>query len=349
MTQGQGRSLGPSELAPTTEDPVALLTRLARSHDVVLLGERHGVDQVLRFVTDHVGAFAAAGFTAIGMEFGAAELQPALDAALEAPSFDAARVRAFMFAYNVGWALTGYQDIAKGVWAYNNSRPARSQAFRLLNLSYIFDWAGFAGVRSPDAMARVQFRGPIDVFRADVIEAEVAAGGKVLALMGEPHALRSDLAPFEVAEVAGYKHRRRGWTAQVLADRHPGRVASVLMHGVVPAGARFVPPADGIIDDLTREVGPIAFDLSGASGDLRIGGDFGSTTLREAADGYIALAPIEQLRGTPIDVEFATSSNWTQVLDHWPDVDWHPRPVSLNDYYARITRAYDYPRAWGIS
>jgi hypothetical protein len=342
-----------TELAAECVRPTDLLAALSVDRDVVFLGENHGIAQNLAFVIEHIDDFAALGVTSIAMEFGASEFQNELDELTAASTYDEQRVRALMFEYNVGWVLQEYQDVARAVWQHNQRRDSGQPPFRVLNLSYRYDWDGWSGERIPQAMASVQYRGPIDVFRADIIEREVIERGtKSIVLTGHPHALRSDVWPYQPVQVAGFENPRRGWTAQVVADRHPGRVASVLLHGPVPDGDQMTLPSDGVLDALALRVGEFGLRLhaDSAAGRLAPGTDFlPDTTWSQVADGYIALAPLRDLRGCTIDTHFVTEANWDRVLREWPDIDWTPRPTSIEAMYAERTESFTYPEVWGIA
>jgi hypothetical protein len=342
-----------AELAAECVRPIDLLAALFVDHDVVFLGENHGIAQNLAFVTEHIADFAELGVTSIAMEFGASEFQDELDGLMTASTYDAQRVRELMFEYNVGWVLQEYQDVARAVWQHNQRRDSGQPPFRVVNLSYRYDWDGWSGERTPASMTSVQYRGPIDVFRADILEREVLERGtKSIALMGHPHALRSDVWPYQPVEVTGFENPARAWTAQVLADRHAGRVASVLLHGPVPEGEQMTLPSDGVLDALALRVGEFGLLLhqSTAAGRLSPGTDFlPDTTWSQIADGYIALAPLRDLRGCTIDPDFVREANWGRVLREWPDIDWTARPTSIQAMYAERIEAFTYPEAWGIA
>jgi hypothetical protein len=330
-----------------------LLAALFMNHDVVFLGENHGIAQNLAFVIDHIGDLAALGVTSVAMEFGASEYQDELDELTTASTYDERRVRELMFEYNVGWVLQEYQDVARAVWQHNRRRDLGQPPFRVLNLSYRYNWEGWSGERTPEAMTSVQYRGPIDVFRADVIEHQVIErGAQCVALMGHPHALRSDIWPYQPDEVAGFDNPVRGWTAQVAADRFPTKVASVVLHGPVPHGEQMALPSGGVLDALALRVGEFGLLLQAgsAAGRLSPGTDFlQDRTWSQIADGYIACAPVRDLRGCAIDPQFVTAANWGRALCEWPDIDWAPRPESVEALYAERAESFRYPEAWGIA
>src|SRR5699024_1485833 len=95
-----------------------------------------------------------AGVYNLGMEFGASENQETLDSLLTAPSYDKEIAREVMYSYNVGWAYQEYQDIYQAAWKFNENLPEGKKPFRILNLSYQYDWSNFNhdDVRTPNNM-----------------------------------------------------------------------------------------------------------------------------------------------------------------------------------------------------
>jgi len=79
-------------------------------HDVVLLGEVHGVRHFVELVHNLIPRLYAAGVRNVGMEFGAVEDQEQLDRLVQAEEYDEKLARRLMFSYNVGWAYREYMD-----------------------------------------------------------------------------------------------------------------------------------------------------------------------------------------------------------------------------------------------
>lgn len=88
------------------------------------------------------------------MEFGASEDQPELDRLINSEQYDEMEARRLMFNYNVKWAYKEYADIYKAAWKLNKSLPMDARKFRILNLSYIYNWDGFSGMRTPKTLKR---------------------------------------------------------------------------------------------------------------------------------------------------------------------------------------------------
>ena len=111
-------------------------------------------------------------------------------------------------------------------------------------------------------------------------------------------------------------------------------------------------PSEGVFDALAARIGEFGLLLhaGGTAGKLSPETDFlPHRTWSQLADGYIAFAPLRDLRGCTIDADFVREANWDRVLREWPDIDWTPRPTSIDGMYAERTEAFAYPEAWGIA
>ena len=217
---------------------------LFESHDVVLLGESHGIAETFVFIRELIPSLHASGVYTIAIEFGAEEFQESVDALVLADVYDPHVARAALFGYNVGWPYKQYQDIYRDVWEFNQSLTAADPKMRVLNASYVFDWTGWQGERSAAFMEQVFVRGQYNAFRAHRISEVVAAGGKVLGLFGAFHARRfnddfegpewlsdaptlgqrlSDLWPNRVASVCLDQAMKSQWDAEVSTASTPTR------------------------------------------------------------------------------------------------------------------------------
>ena len=136
-----------AELKANGKPPGEYVVSKFATADVVLLGEDHAIKQNLAFVRSLIPLLYKAGVTNLVMEFGAEEDQAKLDALVTAPSFDDAVAKQLMFHYNTMWSWLDYREIYKAAWDFNRHLAPGSKPFRILNMSYVFDWSGFPGVR----------------------------------------------------------------------------------------------------------------------------------------------------------------------------------------------------------
>ncbi|HEX7914991.1 ChaN family lipoprotein [Rudaea sp.] len=321
--------------------------------DVVLLGEDHAVRQNLAFVAALIPKLYAAGVRNLVMEFGAQEDQQALDALLGAATFDEGKAKALMFHYNSMWSWKEYRDLYRAAWTFNRALAPGRKPFRIVNMSYVYDWRGFDGVRTPRSLARIFSRGVVDAFRADLISRDILdRGEKALVLTGTLHAFTHFAMPETHADSDGFCLRTENALGNRLLKAYGMRVANVLLHqslpnrpGVKPA---FVQPGGGEIERLMRLNAnvPVGFDLRGTPlGDVREPGYYGlcddKLTLGGFFDGYVFLAPFWQLEAATPDPDFVDEINLRSALDQFPDPDWSPKPADLKGIKADLQKMAD--------
>lgn len=337
--------------------PQAYIIASFAAHDVVLLGEEHAIRHNVLLAQRVIPHLHAAGVYTLGMEFGAAEDQAALDALVGvtglAPTYDEATARALMFSYNTGWAFREYMDIYRAAWAFNRSRPAGTRPFRILNLSYRYDWRDAGPVQTPESARRVFHKGGTEPYRTAIIEREILQQGeKILVLTGTIHAFTRYKPARYAATAPGFYELETGFMGQLLHARAPGRVFAILLHqpfaDKLHGGARLVYPAGGAIDQMMAGFPgePVGFDLVGTPmGDLPddsyYATGYDDFRLNQLADGYIYERPFSQFEGCTIDEEFVTSENWAEAQANFPDPHWDPRPQTLDDYWERVHDAVD--------
>jgi hypothetical protein len=326
-------------------DPAQFVVDQFRSADLVLLSEDHAVREVLDFVSALIPRLHRAGVFQIGMEFGAQERQASIDAVLSASRYDEQEVRDALWDYNVGWAYVEYQDVVRAAWAFNRSLSAGQTAMRIVNLSYRYEWRHFTRRDDPVGMARVFHRGAPDHFRADVVGREtLAAGQKMLLLVGMPHG-HSRFRPGRFDPLArDFCRHDTEWLGQLLLQRAPGRVRTLLFHQPWPGrDGRPVLPAGGWLDAALARLGdtPCGFDLKADGiGTVRdhsgLAVCYTQLSLADVADGYLFLAPLRRLHGCRIDERFFDGHTWEETRQRLPDPDWHGTIASLEAWKAKV-------------
>lgn len=327
------------------QSPEDYLIGKFRRYDVVLIGEDHAVQQNLALAGSLIPRLYRAGVYAFGMEFGATEDQARLDALVTGVNYDENEARRLMFDYNVRWAYRGYQDLYKAAWQLNRSLPQGARRFRIINLSYRYQWASFTGQRTPMTVSRVFPKGDTERFRADLVGREILAKHeKMLILTGTIHA-------FTRYEEPDYDYLSRGFFR--LEDRYmgerlyrmaPGRVCFIVLHQPFPGRTGgLVSPAGGDIGRVMADLGnrPVGFDLTGTPlGDLPDDSYYATGhpgfRLADLADGYVFLAPFRELRGCAVDDRFLDGQSWPDVRREWPDPDWTPRPADPEQYWRDV-------------
>jgi hypothetical protein len=336
------RFLGVSVATP--EDYV--LRQFAR-HSVVLLAERHRIKHNLELIHNLIPLLHAAGVYNLGMEFGASEDQQDLDDLITGSAYDEQLARSLMFNYNVGWAYAEYMDVYRKAWELNRGLPRGSPRFRVVNLSYKYDWSGFTGPRTPDNMRKVFHRGDIERFRARIVEGEVLEKGeKIVILTGTQHAFTRYRVPEYDYYSPGFVMLREVTFGNHLESIAPGQCRTVLLHSPWRSRdmRRQIRPLGGIIDDVMEEIGQprLGFDVSPSpfeavrecSSWFSVG--YPDFTLASITDGYVYEKPFRSYEGCTVDDLFLTEANWPQAEKQIPDPDWNGRPRSREEYIQSI-------------
>ncbi|MBL8268341.1 hypothetical protein [Steroidobacter sp.] len=338
-------------LANVVTTPEQYVLRKFERADVVLLAEDHALQHNLKLAQRLIPLLYRAGIYNFGMEFGASEDQAALDTLVTGAKYDESVARRLMFNYNVGWVFKEYMDIYRVAWELNRSLPAGARKFRILNLSYRYDFAAFTGARTPAAMAKVYYKGPADAHRAEVVQREILARGeKLLVLTGTVHAFTRYAMPMPDYNGEGFVRLDDRHLGNRLLKLAPGKVVTILLHQPFPGkfGGQ-VRPANGALDQVFtglkgRRVG---FDLVGTpmgelADDSYYATGYSDFRLRDLADGYIYEMPIENFRGCEIDEAFLTDQNWPQAQRELPDFPGiNPKPATRQQYLDKIREYVD--------
>jgi hypothetical protein len=277
------------------------------------------------------------------MEFGASEVQGKLDSLVNAETYSESLAREIMYTYNVTWGYQEYVDVYKAAWKLNRSLPKGSKKFRILNLSYVFNWDEFTGQRTIESMRAVFKKGTVDKYRAERIEDEVLRKGeKIVALVGTPHAYTKYGSPYFKYNGDDFCDYDHDWLGSRLYRKYPGRVFNILLHQAFTmqesGSYLLISPAQGAIERLMKVNGnkPAGFDLAGAPiGNLPDSSIhsmcYRNFTLGQLFDGYVFLEPLNQLEGCTVIDGFVNEGNIEHTLLFFPDPDWHKPVKSLED------------------
>ncbi len=344
------------------QTPEAYIVSSFASHDVVLLAEDHAIRHNLLLAQRLIPLLHAAGVYSLGMEFGASDDQAALDALVGVAGvperYDPAVARQLMFNYNTGWAYRDYMDIYRAAWAFNHSRPAGTRPFRILNLSYQYDWREAGPVQTPESARRVFHQGGTEAYRTGIIEREILQKGeKILVLTGTVHAFTRYAPARYAANEPGFFRFESGNLGQRLHARAPERVFTILLHqpfaDKVAGEARLVYPAGGAVDQIMCGFDDqrVGFDLVGTPlgqlpDDSYFATGYDEFRLHQLADGYVYEKAFSQFVGCDVDEQFVTAATWPRARANFPDPHWQPRPVSLDAYWERVRSYVDIKRRY---
>jgi len=317
-------------------------------YDVIFLAEEHIVKQNLEFVQGLIPGLYHHGIYNLGMEFGAAENQAALDSLINAPEYNEKIAQKLMFNYNVAWAFREYIDIYKAAWEFNQTLPGNTPKFRVINLSYRYNWQAFDGHRTPETMKKVFYKGTADKFRAERIEETIFdKTQKMLALVGTPHAYTRYATPQFNYNSDNFCMYDDNWLGNRLYKKYPDKIFSIMLHQAftIQENGIFesVSPANGNMEILMKENNfiPVGFDLINSPiGTLADSSSFSlcynNFTLEQLFDGYIFLKPLNKLKACTVIEDFVNESNIEEALRNFPDPDWHPDIKNLKTVRAFI-------------
>ncbi|MEW2923097.1 hypothetical protein AB1A65_16625 [Muricauda sp. ANG21] len=317
-----------------------------QNHDIIFLSEDHGVKHNLLFVQDLIPSLYDAGVYSIGMEFGASEDQSRLDSLITAPVYNEDIARQIMYNYNVGWGLKEYMDVYRAAWEFNKSLSKFDKKFRIINLSYKFDWSASEessfGIKTPETIKKIFYKGGTEEYRANIIkETIINKNEKIIILTGGLHAFTKYHQPEYDYYKEGFFYLNDRSFGNLVYRMVPDKVFTILLHYPFynKTKSRLIYPAMGKIDEalssfVDKRVG---FDLYGTPfGDLRDTSYFSigypNFRLGDMADGYIYFKPFEEYEGCTIDEKFFEDQRWVDILGQYPDQDRLRKPKNLEEY-----------------
>ncbi|ANQ51639.1 ChaN family lipoprotein [Flammeovirga sp. MY04] len=339
--------------------PKDYIIKKFQNHDIVLLGEDHGVKEHVEFIQDMIPHLYRNGIYQLGMEFGAYEMQEQLDELLIADEYDPQKTKDLFFFYNVGWAFLEYHELYHKVWEFNQTLTSQEKKFRIINLSYQFHWEKFDMNHQEASLKEVFHLGEIDSFRCEIVKDQVInKKEKALLLVGTPHAFSKFLhdasKPIENKNcpfVDTYLGHR-------LYDEIGDKVFTILFHqsflGTKENNYKSVSPANGRLIEMIekKHIGKIGFDVSRNIANLTDNSALSECQphlkLGDVCDGYIFIAPLNELTGCTIDASYFSGKDYkTEVYPFIPDPNWHKPPETLEGYLGQIRRYVDLEERYG--
>lgn len=317
---------------------VEYLVTKFEQYDVILLGEIHAVKENLDFLADAIPYLYEAGVYYLGMEFGASEDQELLDQLITAEEFDEKLAYRLMFNYNVAWPYVEYVNLYKSAWKLNRTLQSTDKKFRVLNLSYQFDWSKFQGFRTPAACQKVFYKGNIEKYRADLIEREIIEKNeKILVITGTVHAFTHYHYPKFSANEENFVEYETKLMGNRLYEKFPHQTATILLHQSFMDKENLnktVSPANGFIENQFDY--PSGFDLLDLRDDSYYSTGYENFKMSDLANGYIYLKPLNQLTKCTINYQFLDGIDFNLVMKNYPDSDWKKPPKNIKEYFEII-------------
>jgi hypothetical protein len=244
-------------------------------------------------------------------------------------------------------------DIYHAAWEFNRTLPADQKKFRVLNLSYQYNWSDFTSPRTPGNMRKIFPKGTPDDFRAKIVEQEVMTKNeKALLLVGSVHAFTRYQLPELSVNSDDFCDYDDGLLGNRLYRKYPEKVFNILLHYPFYNKPNESPgqvcPGDGKIEELMalNKNTAVGFDLIGSPLGRIADNSFFQTcypgfTLEQIFDGYIFLKPFNELEGCTIDSAYFKNRDWEAIKPKIPDPDWTGDIPNLDEYWKRIETYVD--------
>lgn len=346
--QGQGQDSLVDYVCNEGITPDDYLITKFKEADIILLAEDHAVKENLDFVRNLIPKLYENGIYMLGMEFGAYEDQKRLDSLINAPKYDEQLARELMFNYNTRWAVVEYMAIYKAAWEWNHSLADTARKFRVLNISYCYNWKEFEKVRTPENIKKVFPLGNTEEFRCSLLEREcLSQNHKILVLTGTPHAFTFYQFPYYDYTSPGFVRYEKNFLGNLLYSKYGKRVLAVALHQPFANYPNHQPgwisPASGELESVMNKCNnkPIGFDLKNSPlGSLKDSSYYSmghqGLTLSGLFDGYIFFKPIKELSSCTVDYKFMDDTNWGKAVSNNPDPDWHPSPQNQEEYWKLV-------------
>lgn len=344
-----------------TYKPRDYLIHLFNSYDVIFLGEDHGIKEHLMFVKELIPYLHQNGVTNLVMEFGASEDQDTLDQLISADTYDDNVARELLFRYNVIFPYKEYMDLYKAVWAFNHQLDDHTKPFRIVNMSYLFDWSHAKtadSVQNPDIIRQIFHKGSIEYYRANIIEKEIFdRGEKALVLTGTIHAYSHFKRPVFDYLYEDFIRPIDRHLGNLVHAKHSDQVVTVLFNQPYPLDEMKSIPGQTIqqlMEDLYLQEGSksIAVDFTDSKYGEMIDKSYLSLgnnhlKLKEIAKGYIIIKPLTKLTGCSVDKAFLGTHTLSDITNQWPDPNWHKPVDNLTSYWSFVTDYVDLSKRYG--
>jgi len=210
-----------AHLKQRAKTPVQYVLDKFKDHDVVILGEMHGVRENCELFEDLINPlYHQAGVRYFAMELLKHKNTPLVNQLVTGKEYDQQlTMRIFRDYAHPDFGYKEYMDIIKAIWELNNKLPPQAEKFKVIALDK-GDWEAIDLPTSPSTKEYEEFVKAHDPFMADVIEREVLAKhGKVLVQIGYMHSFTR----YRLAEMAP----RFGY---ILHEKYGDRIFQVCLH-----------------------------------------------------------------------------------------------------------------------
>ena len=311
----------------------AHLVELARSKQLVLLGDQIGIAQHVAFISQILPELYDAGICNLAWEFTNSRAQQSLDELVTAETWDESKcTNLFIDLLGIGFTYREYAEVLKAAWSLNRSLDVHAPQFRVVGLglpTYVEDPSLLEGRSATELELRNWWMGghyqDVAAFHmANTVTNEILrSGGRAVVLMSSERT---------TTELVQWKQGLPTVSVGNLLHRWMGEgVARAVFHGAVAdseaaervealvAAAPEQPENFGIALDLAT-LGNVG--LNEVIGSLD--GNETSLRLKDVADSYIWLGNIESWRPCQLIDRVVTEENFGQLEARYRAID--PRP-----------------------
>src|SRR5713101_3800658 len=110
-------------IADHHESPKDYVVRQFANHDIIFLGEMHGVRQNLEFLQELLPRLYAAGVYNLGYEFSVYNDQPKIDRLLASTTYDPNIANDLLNEIDLTYVTQEYTDVYRAAWDLNRKLP----------------------------------------------------------------------------------------------------------------------------------------------------------------------------------------------------------------------------------
>ncbi|MBU8920517.1 MAG: ChaN family lipoprotein [Bacteroidales bacterium] len=326
-----------THLEENARDPYEYIADKLDEHDLVFIGEIHGVRHNLVFIQRLIPFLHQMGIYSLCTEFARREDQGLIDSLLAEEIWDEALAREITFRHNVHWGFQEYVDVFKAAWKSNRSSKDSMRPFRIIGVNDSPDWSFVTRKddrQSGEIMRKVWQGGGEEFWARIILDEVIARGEKAVVYSGIHHAFTEYLQPIcdGDGEFIRFEENRMG---NFIYREIGKRAITVFLHGpwrpTRGYGKMEIYPVDGVIDVLITTLGkgvlPAGFDTHGTpfgslEGETSIySRGYEEFSLETFCDGYIVFDAFSVFEGmSPID-DFVNGEN----IDYARKNDSQPR------------------------
>lgn len=303
-----------------------------RTHDLVLIGEPHWVQQHVNFVRGMIPILQRHGIHTLAIEFARRVDQPLIDSLLAAPTYNEPLARRVMLQALPTWGYQEYADLYREAWELNHHLSRGARRFRILALNNAPRWNiiktddEFNDWRIRYAATRGEGE---DLWARLLIDSVLSRHEKALVYTGAHHAFTRYAQPIvdSTGRLIRTTDERFG---QALYRAVPNRVFMVLFNaplaGPETYDSGWVLPAHGALERVVREFDPqhqrLGFDLIGTPAGALVSDNtvyrkgHEPLTLEKLADGFIVLGPIADYKPVHAIPDFINAGNIEEARGH---------------------------------